>query len=182
MKTSNYDIDDVLRYADQAVQDARNEKGRFWSAYARDQFARAVATHNANLATLNAYPMPEEARQAIEIAIAKIRQAFETAVVEAFGLAQNGGWELGGRWARSGQTLRATSVRAQGRLPAIEARREKIWAFCQNKKRKWPYDMPELAGRLVDELGDLDGKKRTRATLRKLYARDLIKLARDTTA
>ena len=160
-ETSNYDIDFVLRYAEQDVFGG--------------QFARAVATHNANLATLNAYPMPEEARQAIE----EIRQAFEIAVVEAFGLAQNGGWELAGRWARIERTLKATSVRVKDQLPAIEARRKQVRAFCD--KRKWRYDMPELAGRLAGDLGDLEGKERTRATLRKLYARDLAKLARDTT-
>ena len=173
MKTSNYAIDDVLRYADQAVQDEQSTRAvaTLMATLNGEQFAHVAATL---MATLYTHPMPAETRRAIV-------EAAEIAVVEVFGLGQDVGWDLAVRWAGVEHTHKATSVRVQGRLPAIEARREKIRAFCQNKKRKWPYDMPELAGRLAVELGDLDGKKRTRATLRKLYARDLTKLARDTT-
>ena len=30
MNANNYDIDDILRIADQAVQDERSELGQFW--------------------------------------------------------------------------------------------------------------------------------------------------------
>ena len=127
-----------------------------------------MATH---AATLNAHPMPEEARRAIV-------EAAEIAIVEGFELGMIGGENVERYLQRRARTLKATSVRVQNHLPAIEARLERIWAFCKNKKRKWPYDMPELAGRLAVELGSPDGKKRTRAALRKLYERDLAELAR----
>ena len=139
--------------------------------YARDQFARAVATHNANLATLNAYPMPEEARQAIEIEIfarrSRPRSSRRSGLPRtAAGSSEDAGRAVGGRSGDIGPGQKP----AKGHRGPPRA----IWAFCKNKKRKWPYDMPELAGRLVDELGNVDGKKRTRATLRKLYDRDLM--------
>jgi hypothetical protein len=112
VKTSNYDIDFVLRYAEQDVFGG--------------QFARAVATHNANLATLNAYPMPEEARQAIE----EIRQAFEITVVEAFGLAQNGGWELAVRWAHSERTHPMQAGRKEKRTKVIPLQARRALEIC----------------------------------------------------
>lgn len=169
MNANNYDIDDILRIADQAVQDERSELGQFWRKDAREQFTRAVATL---MAMLNTHPMPEEARRAIV-------ETAEIAIVEGFGLGQTIGWDIAERWAPIQRTLKPTSDRVKKQLKAIEARYKKIWAFCE--KRKWPYDMPELPSRLADELGSPDGKKRTRATLRKLYDRDLIKLARDKT-
>jgi hypothetical protein len=76
---NNYDIDDVLRIADQAVH------GK--------QFVRAVATL---MATLNTHPMPEEARQAIV-------EAAEIAIVEGFGLGLCSGWDVAERWAPTQQ-------------------------------------------------------------------------------
>jgi hypothetical protein len=127
VKTSNYDIDFVLRYADQAVQDASNETSRFWSKYAREQIARAVATHNAHLATLNAHPMPEEARQTIE----EIRQAFEIAVVETFGLAQDGGWDLAGRWAHSERTRPMQAGRREKKVKVIPLQAQRALEICE---------------------------------------------------
>jgi hypothetical protein len=155
-----YDVDDVLRCVDPALDDL-DEPSLLYVKYVREEFVRAAAT-------LDAYPLP-----------AKIRQAVESLFGGVFEISRIGGEDRGRRRERRARTLKATSVRVLGQRPAIEARREKIRAFC--KKRKWLYDMPELPGRLADELGDPDGKKRTRATLRKLYARDLIELARDTT-
>ena len=113
MKANNYGVDDVLRYADQDVFGG--------------QFARAVATHNASLTTLNAYPTPEQARQAIE----EIRQAFEIAVVEAFGLAQNGGWELAGRWAHSERTRPMQAGRREKKTKVIPLQAQRAWEICE---------------------------------------------------
>ena len=165
MNADGYDVDDVLRCVDQAARADLDEPSLLYLKHIRERFACAAAT-------LDAYPMPAEIRQAVEIAIG-----------EAFQIGRIGGRDDGeniGRYLeRRARTFRATSVRVKHQSKAIEARREQIRAFC--KKRKWPYDMPELPGRLAVELGNLDGKKRTHATLRKLYARDLTELARDTT-
>ena len=76
---------------------------------------------------------------------------------------------------RTLQTEAATAKRIELHGPAVEARLERIRAFCG--KRKLPYDKRGLPTVLARDLGNPPGEeKRTFVALKKLYARDLAKL------
>jgi hypothetical protein len=85
-----YDVDDVLRCVDPALDDL-DEPSLLYVKYVREEFVRAAAT-------LDAYPLP-----------AKIRQAVESLFGGVFEISRIGGEDRGRRRERRARTLKATS-------------------------------------------------------------------------
>ena len=125
------------------------------------------------MAMLNTHPMPEEARRAVDRD--RFGRRSRSRSSRRSGLARHG-WDIA---ETLGAHCNARSSRHRTGEEASQGHRSPSQkdSGVLREKEVAAIDMPELPSRLADELGSPDGKKRTRATLRKLYDRDLIKLA-----
>ena len=132
MNAYGYNVDHVLRHIDQAL-DGLDEPGRLYVEHIRERFARAAAT-------LDAYPLPAEIRQAVE---------------SVFGGAYEGGRisgeDQGERWANKARTRKPSKRLAEIRGLRANRRREQILAVCAEWNKQ--VNAPGIAEHLAVELG-----------------------------